>query len=396
MSYYKRSFNKDGQSAEDKALSRFADTMVARIKEIQTDWEKPWITNTGYPKNIDGRPYSGANALMLMLHAEKEGYDVPVYATFERVLSLNYDKDKKPLDLPKVGVNKGERSFPVTFTSFTVINKDTKERIKFEDYKELDDEEKKQYNVYPKQQYFNVFNLAAQTNLREARPELYQKLVAENSTQQTVGTANDFSFPAVDEMIKHDLWYCPVKLAYQDQAYYSPSKDCISMPRPSQFLDGQSFVGTFFHEATHSLAGENRLNQFPPSAFGSRSYSEAELHAELTSALVCSRYNLTKNLKSDSASYIKSWLENIQESPDFIKTILQDVKKSAAVITQRVDLVQDYINDYQKSVGSQEVMPDFLDLNLNNNFSEPVYKHSNGDISMEPEAIASKFISRGR
>jgi antirestriction protein ArdC len=395
MSYYKRSFNKDGQSAEDKALSRFADTMVARIKEIQTDWEKPWITNTGYPKNIDGRPYSGANALMLMLHAEKEGYDVPVYATFERVLSLNYDKDKKPLDLPNVGVNKGERSFPVTFTSFTVINKDTKERIKFEDYKELDDEEKKQYNVYPKQQYFNVFNLAAQTNLREARPELYQKLVAENSTQQTVGTANDFSFPAVDEMIKHDLWYCPVKLEYQDQAYYSPSKDEIHLPQVSQFCDGQSFVGTFFHEATHSLAGENRLNQFPPSAFGSRSYSEAELHAELTSALVCSRYGLTKNLKSDSASYIKSWLENIQESPDFIKTLLQDVKKSAAVITQRVDIVQDYINDYQKSAGNQEALPnDYSDLHLDNEFSQQIKPET--DLSIEPEAIASKSISRSR
>jgi antirestriction protein ArdC len=370
--------------------------MVDRIKEIQTDWEKPWITNTGYPKNIDGRPYSGSNALMLMLHAEKEGYDVPIYATFERVLGLNYDKDKKPLDLPKVGVNKGERSFPVTFTSFTVINKDTKERIKFEDYKELSDEEKQQYNVYPKQQVFNVFNLTAQTNLRDARPELYQKLVAENSTQQTVGTANDFSFSAVDEMIKHDLWYCPVKLEYQDQAYYSPSKDEIHLPQVSQFCDGQSFVGTFFHEATHSLAGENRLNQFPPSAFGSRSYSEAELHAELTSALVCSRYGITKNLKGDSAAYIKSWLENIQESPEFIKTLLQDVKKSAAVITQRVDLVQDYINDYQKSVGNQEVMPDFLDLDLDNDFSEPVYKRNN-ELTTEPvPEIACKAPGRSR
>jgi antirestriction protein ArdC len=371
--------------------------MVARIKEIQTDWQKPWITNTGYPKNIDGRPYNGANALMLMLHAEKEGYDVPVYATFERVMSLNYDKDRKPLDLPKVGVNKGERSFPVTFTSFTVIHKDTKERIPFEDYKKLDDEEKKQYNVYPKQQVFNVFNLTAQTNLREARPELYQKLVAENSTQQTEGAANDFSFPAVDAMIQHNLWYCPVKLAYQDHAYYALApRDEIQLPLPSQFCDGQSFVGTFFHEATHSIAVENRLNQFPPSAFGSRSYSEGELHAELTSALVCSRYGLTKNLKSDSAAYIKSWLENIQESPEFLKTILQDVKKSAAVITQRVDLVQDYINDYQKTMGDQNVMPDFTDLDLDNDFSEPVTVKRNEDLSMEPVAIASKTVSRSR
>jgi antirestriction protein ArdC len=197
-------------------------------------------------------------------------------------------------------------------------------------------------------------------------------------------------------MIKHDLWYCPVKLEYQDQAYYAVSpRDEIHLPLPSQFCDGQSFVGTFFHEATHSLADENRLNQFPPSAFGSRSYSEAELHAELTSALVCSRYGLTKNLKSDSASYIKSWLENIQESPDFIKTLLQDVKKSAAVITQRVDLVRDYINDYQKSVGNKESLPnDYSGLHLDNNFSQQ--SKPDTDLSIEPEAIASKSVSRSR
>lgn len=33
----------------------------------------------------------------------------------------------------------------------------------------------KEYNVYPKMQVFRVFNVA-QTNLQEARPELWQKL----------------------------------------------------------------------------------------------------------------------------------------------------------------------------------------------------------------------------
>lgn len=52
-------------------------------------------------------------------------------------------------------------------TTFTCIHKETKEKIKYDDFKKLSDEEKKMYNVYPKMQVFRVFNVA-QTNLQEA------------------------------------------------------------------------------------------------------------------------------------------------------------------------------------------------------------------------------------
>jgi antirestriction protein ArdC len=197
-------------------------------------------------------------------------------------------------------------------------------------------------------------------------------------------------------MIKNNLWHCPIKLEHQDQAYYSNVRDEIVLPTKMQFVDGQSFYGTAWHEMAHSTGAENRLNRLKPSTFGSADYAREELVAELSAALVGSRMGVSKNIKSDSASYLKAWLDNLQESPEYIKTTLQDVKMATTMITNRIDLVQDYINDYQKSVGSQEVMPDFADLDLDNNYSEPVYKHSNGDLSMEPEAIASKSISRGR
>lgn len=43
----------------------------------------------------------------------------------------------------------------------------------------LSDKEKEEYNVYPKMQVFRVFNVA-QTNLKEARPEMWEKLEQEN------------------------------------------------------------------------------------------------------------------------------------------------------------------------------------------------------------------------
>lgn len=45
-------------------------------------------------------------------------------------------------------------------TTFTCIHKETKEKIKYDDFKKLSDEEKKMYNVYPKMQVFRVFNVA--------------------------------------------------------------------------------------------------------------------------------------------------------------------------------------------------------------------------------------------
>lgn len=69
-----------------------------------------------------------------------------------------------------MSVLKGEHSFPVMLTTFTVVNKETKEHIKWEDYKLLSQEEREKYNVYPKLQTYHVFNVA-QTNLKEVRPE---------------------------------------------------------------------------------------------------------------------------------------------------------------------------------------------------------------------------------
>ena len=48
---------------------------------------------------------------------------------------------------------------------------------------------------------------------------------------------------------------------------------------------------------------------------------------------------MAKHVKSDSAAYLKSWLGSLNENPEFIKTTLNDVKRSASFITQRMEAV---------------------------------------------------------
>ena len=349
-------YNHAGPSAEDRALEKFAEMMIEKISTLQSDWKKPWFTEGAltWPKNLSGREYNGMNAMMLMMHCEKEGFKLPVFCTFDRVVGLNYGKDKEGgkvqltdaegNELPKVSINKGSKSIPVFITTFTCVDKETKEKIKYDDYKRLSEEEKAKYNVYPKLSVYNVFNVD-QTNLKEARPELYHKLEEQNQqVRPQVAEGEEFSFKPVDHMIEHNEWICPIKPIHGDNAYYSISKKEIVIPEKSQFKDGESFYSHLFHEMARSTGAEDQLDRLKPTSFGSKEYSTEELKAEMTAALVSQRYGMTKHLKEDSAAYLKGWLESLKEEPTFIKTILTDVKKASQMITQKVDAIQLQLN----------------------------------------------------
>ena len=350
----KKNYNSDGRSAEDRALDKFVDLLVAKLETIQADWKKPWFTegvSVSLPKNMNGREYNGMNSIMLMLHAEKEGFKLPVWATFDRITGLNYVKDKQgarqdAVDsegnrLPLVSVNKGAKSFPVFITTFTCIHSETKERINYDDYRRLPEDERAKFNVYPKLQVYNVFNLEGQTNIREARPELFKKLQEQNQVTHSVQQEGDmFSFPAIDHMIAENKWICPIKPTYGDNAYFSISKNEIVIPEKRQFKSGESYYSNLAHEMTHSTGAKNQLNRLKPSSFGSKEYAREELVAEMSAALVSQRYGMSKVIKEDSLPYLKSWLNSLKEEPSFIKTVLQDVKKASGMINQHIDKMQ--------------------------------------------------------
>ncbi len=450
---------------EAATLDKFAEMMIEKIESIDRDWTKPWFTESArlWPRNLSGRQYNGSNALMLMMHQEKEGYSVPIYGTFDAIQRLNlsarrpasnpsqdapiekeysgevvlkdgrkaniisFEVDPKT-QLPReytaidrdnnmikfhqwdinaartdsedesqtnlIIINKGEKSFPVIHTSFTPVHKETKEKMNWEDYKKLSTEEKQNYNVYPKTQVYRVFNVA-QTNMETARPELYNKL--RESTKVKCPFERDglnISFPAVDEMIKKDLWHCKINPEKQDCAFYDIRKDEITVPMKEQFRDNESFYGTLFHEMTHSTGAEKRLNRFDESKGWGRSnnfYAREELVAEMGAALIGSKYGLKKHLKDDSASYLKSWLDSLKEEPKYIKTVLGDVQKAVSMAGKRIDLIQEKIEAYQKQEGHSKDFPDIYDIDKDGNTNEVA--HEEKESSKEQE-IAAKGLHR--
>lgn len=385
--------NPDGLSAEDRALNVFADIMIDKIKNLQQDWKQPWISPGAaqLPRNLNGRNYNGMNSIILMFMQEKNNWQTSRYATFDRITDMNYAKDKDGKrqhlltdkdgnKLPFVRINKGEKSTPVMITTFTCVHKQTNERIKYDDYKKLDAKERNEFSVFPKQHVYNVFNVD-QTNLKEARPELYETYRKEAQGTLELSDKGMASLPEIDAMIAKDLYVCPIKPTAGNDAYYSVARDEIIIPEKAQFIDGESFYSNLLHEMSHASGSPDRLNRIKPTQ-DRASYSREELVAELTAALVSSRYGMAKHVKSDSAAYLKSWLGSLNEDPEFIKTTLNDVKRSASFITQRMEAVGERLRRDGWNAN-------FTDIREQNKTFTPLFRNDGKSATVSQEAAES-------
>lgn len=74
----RKTFHSGGPNAEDKALEVWSDVIIDKLEHLSKDtkWEQPWFDKEGlaWPKNMSGRQYSGMNAVILKMLAEKNHY----------------------------------------------------------------------------------------------------------------------------------------------------------------------------------------------------------------------------------------------------------------------------------------------------------------------------------
>jgi antirestriction protein ArdC len=106
-----------------------------------------------------------------------------------------------------------------------------------------------------------------------------------------------------------------------DSACYIPMLDIINMPQAETFKSTADYYATMFHELGHWTGHESRLNRFKQGfaedLTGARAeYAFEELVAELSSAMLCSEYQVNGQLQH--ASYIASWLKALRNDKKFI------------------------------------------------------------------------------
>ena len=335
--------NKKQNSTEEYAIQTFADLMIEKIKSL-TDkdaWDQPWLPPNTWPCNLDGRKYNGSNAFMLMLATETHGYQQHRWGTFASFAQYNKEGESE------LRIRKGEHGFPIMFIAISAINKNTKEKINYDEYKKLSPIEQEEYFVSVRHMYYRVFNID-QTNMIETRPELYKQLMEESLP---LVSKEKMDFPALDEIIQQGKWICPIRPQSNASAYYSISQKEIIVPLKQQFKNDENFYTTVMHEMAHSTGAREYLNRLKPSKFGSDEYAREELVAEMTAALTANRHGLNKSLKKDSATYLKAWLKCLEKDPDYIRTVLSDVRNAYNMIEKHISEMENSLQkNYYSSV----------------------------------------------
>jgi antirestriction protein ArdC len=125
-------------------------------------------------------------------------------------------------------------------------------------------------------------------------------------------------------------------LAYGgDRAYYSPSRDGIQLPERGAFTTDIAFYATAYHEMAHSTGHKSRLARegvVESHYFGSATYSEEELVAELTSAFLCAETGVLPSTIENSTAYIKGWLSVLKSDPKILIRASSRAEKATNLI----------------------------------------------------------------
>jgi antirestriction protein ArdC len=267
----------------NKAYEVITQSIIDALSKDTVPWRKEWIS-TGYKaKSLSSKkPYKGTNALLLSFSAIANGYVSPWWGTYKQIGELGGQ------------VRKGEKSTPVVLWK-QVPTEDSKGKEK----------------VVPLLRYFPVFN-ADQVDWAGEAPA-YETPVARTETQ---------IIESAENLLGNYFERESLKVVYGgDRAYYSPSKDFIGLPDRESFTTDEAFYSTAFHEAGHSTGHKTRLSRdgvIESHYFGSATYSEEELVAELTAVFLCSETGIAPSVIENSTAYIKGWLKALQDDPKLV------------------------------------------------------------------------------
>ena len=361
--YKKRNIGSGGgQSMADKAVEKFTEMMIDRMERMKAgDWKKGWIDGEavyGMPQNINGRNYSGSNSFFLQMDSAMHGYKTPVYMTFLQIQKEN------------ARINKGAEAMPVIYWDVSIKDANGK-RVDRDDYRNMSREEQDRCSVLPFMKAYHVFNMD-QTNLAEVNKEKYDKMVEQFKAPEMRDAKGMYENKALDRLFEKQEWVCPIQYdKVSANAYYSPSRDIIVVPKKEQFnigkdkdeiyKDGMEYYSSALHEMAHSTGTENRLNRVKGDRFGDPKYAKEELVAELTAANTGYALGFDKRILDNNAAYLDGWISVLKENPKFIVSVMADVNKASNMVLEAVDKQRIALGEkpiLQKGESKQDALDD--------------------------------------
>nr|WKN38689.1 zincin-like metallopeptidase domain-containing protein [Tunicatimonas sp. TK19036] len=296
------------QSRQD-AYQLVTDIIIHKLEQGVIPWKKSWSSQGPAANYLTKKAYRGINALLL----NSPGAVYPYFLTFRQAQKLGGM------------IRKGAQSLPVVYWQWYYTHKETGRKLTEEEAKALPSSEVERSAFL---RYYRVFNI-----------------------QDTEGI--DLTFPAThtfslenDKLMQgfQPLHSMPHSVAVKTQSnspYYHPRHDYINMPAMTAFPSMEAYFQVLYHELIHATGHSKRLNRSgvsEPQPFGSWTYSQEELIAEMGASFLSNLMGMQNEEElNDAASYIQGWLK-----------VLKNDKRFVIEAAQKAQRATDYIMGYQE------------------------------------------------
>ena len=269
--------------------------IIAAIERGAGRYGMPWHhdgASASRPVNaVSGKPYRGANTLLLWAAAETAGYGSGRWATYRGWASNGAQ------------VRKGEKAATVIFwKTFRGDDGDSDE--------------------------------AANNDLSDHRPRFMARSYSVFNAAQVDGDAPP-AFTPLAEAERHagaNSFFANLNIKLisgGSEALYLPSTDTIHMPAFASFRDWQGHASVLFHEAAHASGAKHRLDRDLSGRFGTWAYAAEELVAEFSAAFVLADLGIAHEPRSDHAAYLSGWLELLKSDPRALVTAASKAQAAA-------------------------------------------------------------------
>ena len=295
----------DGPAAEELLV---ADLVALMESSDLPPWRREWQGQQGEHRNLEtGKPYRGANPILLELGAMLRGHTLPLWIGGAQAKAHGWwpRKGCKSVRIVRPQLNRYEDEAEniQTGQAETV----TRQWVSFKPVA--------------------VFNAADLVGTDEAAEEALQARIRE-ALGQPLQIEPQARLEAAETVL--EAWPVPTNWGGV-RACYSPELDQIRMPAAEAFTTREAMAATWAHEQAHSTGHSTRLDRNMRGGFGSKLYAQEELVAELAAVLICYRLQIGCQLESHAA-YLKNWAELLKEEPKALFKVLSDARKAADLI----------------------------------------------------------------
>lgn len=298
----------DYQSGAERFALMIQERVLAALDRGQPlPWDRPWDVALELPYNgATAQAYRGANVMALML----AGYADPRWYGFQQASGLNAQ------------VRKGEQGTLILMPVAIEAGYDA------------------QGQPIPK----------ARGGVWSTEPARIEQRVGYKvrtvfNAEQIDGLPPRVRTPHAvdrDEHIEALLAGFGVPILHGGQgAYYALAAHAIHLPMRAAFKSAEGYYATALHEAAHATGHPTLLGRDLSGRFGTLTYAEEELRAEMASYIACATLGVAHNLEQH-VHYTASWATQFKDEPGRIAVAAMEAVKIAEFLTQparRLDLI---------------------------------------------------------